>query len=432
MVLNFRRKRKKLFWLHKENKMKFNLNLKTFGANKGTIVASFVGLFLISVGLSMLVFYLISPKAAGNLISTVAQKSRINLSLPKTQECPINGQMYTKQEEDIWNTRRPITAMVENHVDARPESGLSKADVVYEAVAEGGITRFMAVFYCGVIAEQTKAAPIRSARVYFVNMAAGYGTDPIFLHQGGANNFCSDCPGGVKPRGEIDPKVDAYALLDKLGWRNGQHGNDMDGGFNIGFPIVVRDQYRLGSTAAAWEHSVVADLDEVYKEASKRGFNYKDSSGTPWTQGFTKWLFQDGKASTSPSATDIKFNFWTSMPGYDVEWKYDSTTNTYKRFNGGSAHVDWEFDKPQLSASNVVIMFATETGPVDKELHMFYQVIGTGKAIIFQNGEAITGTWAKSSALDREVFYDTNGKEIKMDRGQTWVEIVPAGNAVSY
>jgi thiamine phosphate synthase YjbQ (UPF0047 family) len=77
-------------------------------------------------------------------------------------------------------------------------------------------------------------------------------------------------------------------------------------------------------------------------------------------------------------------------------------------------------------------MFVKETGPVDIEKHMFYQVTGTGKAIVFQNGEAITGTWSKATALDREVFYDTNGKEMKMVRGTTWVELVPSQNAVSY
>jgi hypothetical protein len=322
--------------------------------------------------------------------------------------------------------------MIENNIEARPESGLSKADVVYEAVAEGGITRFMSVFFCGAAAQDVKAAPIRSARVYFVNMAAGYGTDPIYLHQGGANDFCPDCPGGVKPYGEIDRTVDAYALLDKLGWRNGAQGNDMDGGFNIGYPIVVRDQYRLSSTAAAWEHSVVADLDEVYKEAAKRGFEFKDSSGVAWTQGFKKWTFQDDKSNSSPTASDIKFGFWNNQPDYDVEWKYDSATNSYLRFDGGKAHIDWEFDKPQIASKNVVIMFAKEKGPVDTELHMFYQVIGTGKAIVFQNGQVVQGTWSKASALDREVFYDTNGKEIQMVRGLSWVEIVPAGNTISY
>ncbi|MCX6705230.1 MAG: DUF3048 domain-containing protein [Candidatus Woesebacteria bacterium] len=402
------------------------------GTKKFIIIASFVGLFLVSLGLSLIVFYFVNPKGTSRIPSNVNQKTKINLNLPKTEECPINGAKFTKVESDIWNTRRPIAMMIENHVDARPESSLSRADVVYEAVAEGGITRFVGVFYCGAAAEDVQAAPLRSARVYFINLAAGYGTDPIYLHQGGANNICSDCPGGVKPRAQIDPTVNTTPLFDKLGWFGGPMGNNFDGGYNIGFPIVVRNQYRLSSTPSAWEHAVVADLDLVWAEAAKRNFGYNDASGIAWTKGFRKWLFQDDKAATSPTASDIKFNFWDSMQGYDVEWKYDSATNSYNRFNNGVAHTDWEFEKSQLNAKNIAIMFAVEKGPLDTEHHMFYQVIGTGKALVFQNGQAIAGTWKKASVLDREVFYDTNGVEIQMVRGVTWVEVVPAQNKVAY
>lgn len=409
------------------------MNIKNlFKSKKSIVISSFIGLFLISVGLSMLVFYLVAPKETSNLVSQVSKKTKINTNLPKTEECPINGQKYTKPESDIWNSRRPIAMMIENHVDARPESGLSRADVVYEAVAEGGITRFVGIFYCGAVAEDVHAAPLRSARVYFINLAAGYGTDPIYLHQGEANNICSTCPGGVKPSSQINPTVNALTLFDKLGWQGGSQGNNFDGGYNIGFPIVQRNQYRLGNTPTAWEHSVVADLDLVWEEAAKRNLGFKDTDGVAWTKGFRKWLFQDGKAESSLVATDIKFNFWESMPGYDVEWKYDQATNSYNRFNGGVAHIDWEFEKPQLNAKNVVIMFATEKGPLDTEKHMSYQVIGTGKALVFQNGQVISGTWQKASALDREIFYDTNGKEISMVRGSTWVEVVPAQNKVTY
>ena len=408
-------------------------NLKSFiSSKKFIIVASFVGLFLISVGLSLIVFYLVAPKQASGVLTKLNQKTKININLPKTEECPINGGKFTKAESDIWNERRPIAMMIENHVDARPESGLSRADVVYEAVAEGGITRFVGIFYCGAVAETVQAAPLRSARVYFINLAAGYGTDPIYLHQGGANNICSDCPGGVKSRTQIDPSVNTITLFDKLGWQGGPMGNNFDGGYNIGFPIVVRNQYRLSSTPAAWEHAVVVDLDLVWAEAAKRNFGYKDENGIAWTKGFRKWLFQDGKTVTAPTATDIKFNFWDSMAGYDVEWKYDATTNSYLRYNGGAPHIDWEFDKPQLSAKNVAIMLVTEKGPVDKELHMFYTVTGTGKALVFQNGEVVEGTWKKATALDREVFYDKTGSEIQMVRGQTWVEVVPAQNKITY
>ena len=406
---------------------------KKFASKKRVIIFSFIGLFFVSLGISLIVFYYVSPKSAASLLAVLNKKTNVKVNLPKTEACPINGAMYTKVDKEAWEERRPIAAMIENHQDARPESGLSRADVVYEAVAEGGITRFLSIFYCGASAEETLAAPIRSARVYFINLAAGYGNDPIFLHQGGANNICSTCPGGVKPTSQIAPKVNTIPLLEKLGWGGGTDGNNFDGGYNIGYPIVVRDQYRLGgSEPSAWEHAVVADLEEVWKEAADRGYSYKNDSGTAWTKGFREWVFQDGNNNSSPEASDIKFDFWESMPGYDVEWKYDPSTNTYKRFNGGTAFTDIEFDNVQIEASNVAIMFVKEEGPVDTEKHMYYDVIGTGKSIVFQNGEAVKGTWEKDSALDREVFYDTNGSEIKMVRGATWVELVPSTNQVSY
>jgi hypothetical protein len=69
---------------------------------------------------------------------------------------------------------------------------------------------------------------------------------------------------------------------------------------------------------------------------------------------------------------------------------------------------------------------------VDAEGHQYYEVIGKGDALIFKNGEVIEGTWEKDSQLDREVFYDTTGDEITLTRGPVWVEILPAGNDVSY
>lgn len=408
------------------------MNFSTFFNNKKTtLIFSFVGLYLISVGLSLLVFSNILSNSGSDGVG-LQKKSRINLNLPKNQECPVNGGKFTKDEKNIWETRRPIAAIIENHVDSRPQSGLSKADVIYEAVAEGGITRFLGIFYCDVIAEEVKIAPVRSARIYFVNLAAGYGMSPIFLHQGGANNFCATCPGGVKLKGQVAKEVDAYAALDKLGWRNGQHGNDMDGGFNVGFPVVERNQYRLSSTPAAWEHSVVASIDEVYNEAKKRGFEFKDEDENPWTKGFRAWKYSDTNADGLKTATNISFSFWDGKGDYDVSWKYDSATNSYKRSNGGKPHIDWEFDKPQLSATNLIIMFVKEKNEVDAEGHQYYEVVGKGDAIVFTNGVAIKGTWEKSSQLDREVFYDDNRDVIPLARGQTWIEILPAGNSVDY
>ena len=398
-----------------------------------TLVLTFLGLYLLSTGASVLIFsYLVDDPGISISSGDLADARARIAELPKTEECPINGGMFSEVERDIWEGRRPVTAVIENHVDARPLSGLSKADVVYEAVAEGGITRLLGVFYCDAASESLKVAVIRSARVYFVNWAAEYGEDPIFLHWGGANSICGHCYGGVKPKSELDPRVDAFALLSKLGWRSGQYGNDFDGGTTVGFPVVVRDETRLGGAPVSSEHQPAANLDELYKEAEKRKFGYKDEDGVAWDENFESWSFIDESPSSSPEATKISFDFWNNNKGYEVEWRYDPQTNTYMRYNGGEAFVDWEYDSETVGAKNVVIMFVDEEGPVDSEKHMYYDVTGGGKAIVFQNGNVVKGTWTKKSIDGRTKFYDTDGKDISFVRGAIWIEAVPDGNDIDY
>ncbi len=407
--------------------MKF-LTSKTF-----TLIASLLGVYFLTTGTSWAVFSYLREDPAGSTSATknVAEnRTKIDAGLPKTEECPINGAKYSKPEREIWEQRRPMTVSIENHADSRPQSGLSKADVVYEVVAEGGITRFLSVFYCGAAADDVKIAPVRSARVYLINWAAEYGQNPIFLHVGGANNICKNCPGGVKPKGDIDPTVDAFKLMDTLGWRGAQ-GNDFDGGTNIGYPAIVRDQYRLGSTAAAWEHSVVGSTDKLYDIAKDRGFSGKDASGNAWNKSFISWKFAEDAPISSPTATDISFEFWKNQADYNVSWKYDKGQNAYLRSNGGKSHIDHETTK-QIAAKNVVVMSVLEKGPVDKEKHMFYTTIGKGTAYVFQNGDLIKGTWEKKSQFDRTKFFDSKGKEVQFVRGAVWIEAIPDGNDVKY
>lgn len=404
-------------------KMKKFTSTKTF-----MVVASFLGLLLVSVGVSVLVFTFVLGKGkSGTPSGTSGTKSKVDLNLPKTEACPINGQMFTKAEKEIWETRRPITAMIENHADSRPPSGLSRADVVYEAVAEGGITRFLTVFYCGASAEDVRIGPIRSVRVYFIDWAQEYGL-PLFVHSGGANNICSSCPGGVKPKGDIATDVDAFKKLATLNWRYAQ-GNSMDAGTNIGFPIVWRDYERI--PGAATEHTFMGSTDKLFEEGTKRGFGYKDEKGKLWNLNFTSWKFIEGKASANPTVKEISFSFWDNKPDYDVKWSYDSAKNVYQRFNGGKEHIDMDTET-QLSASNIIIQFAKERGPVDKEGHMFYTTTGTGKALVFQNGEVIEVTWSKDTQASRTKYFDSKGKEISLIKGKIWIEIVPAGNEVLY
>jgi hypothetical protein len=392
-------------------------------SKKFMIIASFLGLYLLSAGASWAIFSYLKGGPSLSLVSGSLDESRskINLDLPRTEECPLNGGMFTKIEENIWDTRRPVAVMIENHAEARPQSGLSKADVVYEAVAEGGITRFLAIYYCGAAAQDVKVSPVRSARVYFIDWATEYGISPIFMHVGGANDYSG--------YGDTAKEARALELLETLGWRY-PGGNDFDTTYDSGFPVFWRDYERLGHPVAT-EHTMVASLDAAYEEASDRGFNAKDPDGDKWDEDFIEWKFEDDAPVSNASATKISFGFWDNQPDYDVIWKYDSSNNSYLRENDGSAHVDHETGE-QLSAKNVVIVFVKEKGPVDRNKHMLYTTTGEGEALVFQNGEVIEGTWEKDSRTDRTMFFDENGKEISFVRGPIWIEAVPAGNTINY
>ena len=391
------------------------------------IIISFLGVYLLSSGTSWALFsYLKEPSG---ILNIGEGREKIDPALPKTEECPINGRLFTKPEREIWEMRRPITAIIENHVDSRPQSGLSNADVIYEVVAEGGITRFLSVFYCGVSADDYKIAPIRSARVYFVDWAAGYGKKPIFVHIGGANNICGNCPGGVKPVGDTAKEVDAFRMLESMSWRSAK-GNAFDGGTNMGYPIIVRDQYRLGEKSA-WEHSVVGFTDKIFEEAEDRSFSYTDVTGEAWDKNYTPWKFKDDSPLNTPEATQISYKFWNNKSDYDVSWKYDKEENRYLRFNGGKEHMDNE-TKLQLFAKNVVVIFVKERGPVDNEGHLFYTTVGEGSALIFQNGDVIKANWRKRTQDDQLRFFDDKGTEVALVRGETWIGAVPSGNKVDY
>ncbi len=379
------------------------------------LIYSIVGgilLYLLSTGVSYGAFrFLIGPVAPG-LVSPIPveeARSRVDLTAPKTEACPLNGRMYTKGERQIWEKWRPLTVMVENHAEARPQSGLSRADVVYEAVAEGGITRYLAVFYCGAAAEDVLVGPVRSARVYYLDFASEYGDYPLYAHVGGAN-----LPGPANALG----KIADYGWLAK--------GNDLNQ-FSLGFPTFWRDYERLKGVAT--EHTMYSTTDKLFEVAHKRGLDAKDDEGNKWDEDWRSWQFKDD--GEKGSVSNIKFNFWSGYGEYEVNWRYDSTNNEYLRFNGGQAHKDLNNDE-QLKAKVVVVQFMREKGPIDAEKHLLYTTTGTGKAIVFQDGQAIQATWSKAKRTDRTILKDSQGKEIKLSKGPIWIEIVPAGKEVSY
>lgn len=404
--------------------MRDKLN-KLIASPRFTVALTAFGLFLLASGISYAVFsYLsgsrgtLSPQPGG----VEKTRSRINLDLPKTEECPINGGKFTSQEREIWESRRPAGIMIENHVDSRPPSGLSRADVVYEAVAEGGITRFLAIFYCGASAEDSQVAPVRSVRMYFVDWIAEYGANPLLVHVGGGNNYGSRGPGEATAK-----EARALEALVDLGWRI-PGGNDIDTTYDAGFPTLWRNKERLDHQVAA-EHEMMSSTDRIWEEAQKRGLAGVDEEGVRWDKNFVKWRFIDENPKEAVSSIDL--SFWNNQKDYDVSWKWDKETNRYLRENGGKAHIDLE-NKEQLAAKNVVVLYQIERSLGDKERHLAYKTTGSGKALVFQNGQVLEGTWKKSDRRDRTKILDKSGKEIAFVRGPIWFEIVLEGNSVIY
>ena len=227
--------------------------------NLKTIIIAVV-LYLTTSAFSYFLFSSIFPTTVGRKTSVVPitqvtkeGKVTFDQKLPKTESCPLNGAMYSKQQRDWWEKHRPLGIMIENHQESRPQSGLDSADIVYEAVAEGGITRFLSIFYCqdaGIV------GPVRSARTYFLDFISEYGDSPLYTHVGGANT-----PGPANALGQIED----------YGW---QGYNDINQ-FSVGFPTFWRDYERLGHPVAT-EHTMYSTTQKLWDVAKSRGLSATD------------------------------------------------------------------------------------------------------------------------------------------------------------
>lgn len=385
-------------------------------------LAVFIIVYFLSTGVSYAVFSKSQGGTSSEQVTEVKPPEdtgasatfspfKIQPGEPKTEECPINGAMRTKTEKTWWSMHRPLGIMIENHIDARPQSGLSRADVVYEAVAEGGITRFLAIYYCQ---DAPFVGPVRSARTYYLDFLSPYADYPLYAHVGGAN---------------IPGPADALSQIGEYGWNQ---LNDLNQ-FSVGFPTFWRDYERLGRPVAT-EHTMYSTTTKLWNYAEKlRKLTEVDVEGNRWDANFTPPEFkEDGKSTSTVSPS---YPFWTGMfkNEYTVKWKYDPTTNSYMRFNGGKEHLDLNTNK-QLTAKNVIVLFMTEERANDGyegNLHLLYGTQGTGKMLFFQDGKEIEGAWSKKDRESQFKFTDSNDSAIKFNRGMIWFSVLPIGTTVS-
>lgn len=346
----------------------------SWSKRKKITVSSAAGLVLIGIILG-LVFSLHHKKPQ------VIQKPslKVEAAQPTTVASPLTG---VQVEPKL--AARPVTGvMVENSVFARPQSGLQSAGVVYEAIAEGGITRFLALYQ---EATPQYIGPVRSLRPYFLDFAAAY--QASIAHVGGS--------------------PEALARV-----RNG-HYRDIDEFFNAG------SYWRINSRYAP--HNVYTSFAKL--DALNKSKHYTSSKFTPWQR-------KSDQKSATPTAAHIDFQI--SSEPYYVHYKYDQKSNTYIRSEGGAPHreiVTADGKKTTLLHPKVVIALVMSYHLEADDEHSFYGDIGSGQAYVFQDGGLTRGSWSKSGASDMFTFKDTHGKTIALDAGQTWVTIVSSPSQV--
>jgi len=291
---------------------------------------------------------------------------------------PLTGSLVDNEAA----TKQAVTAiMIENSPDARPQSGVKQAGVVFEAIAEGGITRFLTLH------QQDKPqliGPVRSVRLYYVDWLAPFNAS--VAHVGGS----------------------AAALAEV---RNGNY-RDIDQFFNSGSYWRAADRYA--------PHNVYTSFERL--DALNAAKGYTEST-------FTSFTRADGKASTSPNATSVSVVI--SGPLYNSSYVYDAASNTYLRSQAGAAHLDRE--DGQIAPSSVVVMKVNMTKIMEDGYRESISTTGSGEAVIFQNGVAQTVTWSKADRASQIKFTDTSGADVPLIRGQTWITAIPtSGGSVSW
>lgn len=271
--------------------------------------------------------------------------------------------------------RQLVAAMIENTPASRPQMrGLVDAPIVYEAMAEGGITRFLAIFDCQPL---TRVGPIRSARPYYVDWAAEYGAG--YLHAGGSPA--------------------ALTLLDTAPvYRINEDG-----------AILFRDE------AFPKPHNLFADLTKF--RTLLADVRWRDTLTTPR---FGAMGLAAPVSARPLSGVTLHF----SNADFRVDYTWDTQKNVYVRHLGGVPHVD--ADGRAITPTNLIVQF-TDYGVIegDAKSRLDFRTTGEGTAWFFSRGKYWTGVWRKPIGTNLPTsFFDSDGVPVSLSVGQTWIEVI--------
>jgi hypothetical protein len=325
---------------------------------------------LIIIGGSVFAYQLFNNKEA----TTVTNKPAV--VAPQLEPVKYYSNLTGAQVGSDAISKQAVTGiMMENSPDARPQSGLKDSGVVFEAIAEGGITRFLALYQ-----EQKPQliGPVRSVRMYYVDWVAGF--DASVAHIGGS----------------------AAALKEV---RNGNY-RDIDQFFNDPTYWRAKDRYAPHNVYTSFERIDALNAKKGYTSSQFTGFTRKDS------------------AAATPTATNITVNI--SGPLFNSKYVYNAATNNYDRSQAGAPHLDREAG--QISPRVVIAMKVNQKKVLEDGYREQIDAIGTGAATIFQDGTVQEVTWKKSSKKEQITFTDAAGAIVPLARGQTWITALPNGS----
>ncbi len=335
---------------------------------------------------------LIVLAAAGGLIYLAANHKPLTLNIasskPKAKTTPVVTTVpstLTGLAVAPSVNQRPITAvMIENTPEARPQSGLGQAGVVFEALAEGGVTRFMALFQDQL---PTYVGPVRSARPYYIDWALGF--DAPYAHVGGS--------------------PEALSEIQSLNVK------DLD--------YMYYPSYYTRITSRLAPHNVYTSIPGLISLEASRNWTSSNFSG---------WPRKADAPAAKPTAAAISFNL--SYSTYDSSFAYNPATNSYDRSEDGAPQVDTNTGK-QLSPKVVIGMVVPwSQGALDSSnaYYSVYQDIGSGAAYVFQDGVMTLGQWSKASSSAPLVFTTANNQPLKLNAGQTWITAIASSSEVTY
>ena len=272
---------------------------------------------------------------------------------------------------------RAIAVMINNDPKARPQSGLVKADIVYELLAEGNITRFLAIFQ----SEQPETVgPVRSARDYFIELAKGY--DSLYIAH------------GYSP--------EAKAMLDK-GYIDNLNGITYDG------TLFKRASFRKAP------HNSYISFENILKGADKRDYQMDEAPSELTFLNKSEVDEVDGEIASSAMVSYFNSNLFNSI------YEYDEDLGKYKRYTNGELTADYDSGDPVL-LDNIFIV-ETDHKIIDDEGRRSIDLTSGGQAYLLQKGKWKEVEWEN---IDGKILPVLNGKNVGLVPGRTWINVIPS------